>query len=89
MHAAHFRIGWGIFVPGDSTCKLCFGATEDVKHFLLVCPSLSAVRLNLIARALDSILSLVPDLLTDPDAFFDSVLTGSTTVSHSYSSFAL
>ena len=57
--------------------KLCFSATEDVRHFLLVCFSLSAVRLDLIASSPDSILSLVPNFSTVPDAFLDSVHVGS------------
>ena len=66
-------VSYRISVSGVSTCKLCFGATEDVRHFLLVCHSLSAVRLDLIASSPDSILSLVPDISTDPDIFLDSV----------------
>ena len=74
LDAARFRIRRGTSIPGDSTCKLCFGAPEDVRHFLLVCPSLSAVRLDFLASAPVSIVSHIPTFSSDPDAFLNSVL---------------
>ena len=74
LDAARFRIRRGTSIPGDSTCKLCFGAPEDVRHFLLVCPSLSDVRLDLIASAPVSIVSHISTFSSDPDVFVNSVL---------------
>ena len=74
LDAARFRIRRGTSIPGDSTCKLCFGAPEDVRHFLLVCPSLSAVRLVFIASAPDSIVSHNSTFSSDPNVFLNSVL---------------
>ena len=72
--AARFRRRNNDRAPSDPSCKLCNAPVEDAFHFISHCPALEGERLRLLDCAPPSVKTQLPDHVTRPDEFAETIL---------------